>query len=147
MSDIERRIQALEDIEAIKKLKGKYIRCLDKNLWDEMGECFAEDAEAHYGENLDFNNKQAILDFLKGTIGRDDFISSHECHVPEIEITGDTTARALWKMHDYLFIQPNSTMTGWAYYDEQYVKVDGQWKIKVIGYTRDFEEWVMKKAA
>jgi len=53
----------------------------------------------------------------------------------------------LWKMHDYLYIQPNSTMTGWAYYDEQYVKIDGRWQIKSIGYTRDFEEWVMKKPA
>ena len=38
-----------------------------------------------------------------------------------------------------------ATVTGWAYYDEQYVKVDGEWRIKVIGYTRDFEEWVIKK--
>ena len=147
MSELEHRIQALEDMEAIKKLKAKYIRCVDRNLWDELEECFTEDAEAHYGENLDFQGREAIMNFLKGTIGQDAFISSHECHLPEIEITGPTTAKARWKMHDYLIIQPNSTMTGWAYYDEDMVKVNGEWKIKAIGYTRDFEEWNMKKPA
>ena len=142
---LERRIQILEDIEAIKKLKGKYIRCVDKKLWKELETCFVEDAEAHYGENLDFQSRKAILDFLKGSLGQDIFISSHECHLPEIDITSDTTAKAKWQLHDYLIIQPNSTMTGWAYYDEEYVKAEGEWKIKVIGYTRGFEEWVMKK--
>lgn len=143
--ELEERIQILEDIEAIKKLKGKYIRCVDRKLWTELETCFVENAEAHYGENLDFQGRKAILDFLKGTIGQDAFLSSHECHLPEIEITSDATAKATWKLHDYLIIQPNSTMTGWAYYDEEYAKVDGEWKIRVIGYKRDFEEWVMKK--
>jgi hypothetical protein len=145
LSNLERRVQVLEDIEAIKQLKAKYLRCVDRNLWGELEECFVEDAEAHYGENLDFEGRKAILDFLKGTIGQESFICSHECHLPEIEVTGDTTARATWKLHDYLIIQPNSTMTGWAYYDEECVKVNGVWKIKVIGYRRDFEEWDMKK--
>ena len=146
-SELGKRIQALEDIEALKQLKAKYIRCVDLNLWDELAEVFTEDVEAHYGENLDFQGRQALLDFLKGTIGLDNFISSHECHLPEIELSGETTAHARWKMHDYLIIQPNSTMTGWAYYDEDCVKVNGEWKIKVIGYTRHFEEWNMKKPA
>ena len=49
MSDLaalEKRIQALEDIEAIKRLKYKYWRCLDTKSWDEMEECFVDDATA-----------------------------------------------------------------------------------------------------
>ena len=43
LRDLEARIRALEDIEAIKRLKHKYFRCIDKGLWDEIGNCFAED--------------------------------------------------------------------------------------------------------
>ena len=47
--DLESRLAALEDIEAIKKLKARYLRCVDNRLWDEMNECFAEDVVADYG--------------------------------------------------------------------------------------------------
>ena len=43
-SELERRIQALEDVEAIKRLKHRYWRCLDLKLWDELAGCFAPDA-------------------------------------------------------------------------------------------------------
>ena len=38
----------LEALEAIKRLKYRYLRCLDQKLWDEIGECFTEDATAAY---------------------------------------------------------------------------------------------------
>jgi len=145
LTELEKRIRVLEDIEAIKNLKGKYLRCLDLNLWNEMEECFVEDAVADYGENMHFEGRNAILEFLKGSLGQDIFITSHECHTPEIEIVSDTEARGIWKLHDYVVIQPNSTMTGWAHYNEEYVKEKGLWKIKYASYTRSFEEWVMKK--
>lgn len=33
-AELEARIQALEDLEAIKRLKYKYLRCLDTKQWD-----------------------------------------------------------------------------------------------------------------
>ena len=36
----------LLDIEAIKRVKYAYLRCLDQKLWDEMADVFTEDAEA-----------------------------------------------------------------------------------------------------
>ena len=140
LADLEKRIQALEDIEAIKRLKGKYIRCVDRKLWQELEECFTGDAEAHYGENMDYLGRDAILGFLRGSLVEGVIISSHECHTPEIELTGDGTARGVWKFHDYIVLQQTPIMNGWAYYDDEYVKVGGEWKIKVVSYTRDFQE-------
>ena len=37
------------ELEAIKRLKYRYIRCLDQKLWDELEECFIPDAVASYG--------------------------------------------------------------------------------------------------
>ena len=54
-NDLEARMKALEqkaavaeDIESIKRLKHKYFRCLDSKLWDEMAQCFTEDATTSY---------------------------------------------------------------------------------------------------
>ena len=33
LQDLESRIKALEDLEAIKRLKARYFRCLDRQLW------------------------------------------------------------------------------------------------------------------
>lgn len=38
----------LEELEAIKRLKYKYLRCIDCKLWDELREVFADDAVAAY---------------------------------------------------------------------------------------------------
>ncbi len=67
---LERELQVLKDIEAIKQLKGKYFRCLDSKLWDEMAECFTEDATTSYsGGKLSFKGRDAIIKFFK--LGRD----------------------------------------------------------------------------
>ncbi|MEA1958998.1 MAG: nuclear transport factor 2 family protein [Chloroflexota bacterium] len=142
MKELEKRVQELEDIEAIKRLKGKYIRCVDRKLWQGLEECFVEDAEAHYGDNMDYIGRNAILDFLKGSLVEGVITSSHECHTPEIEITGDGTARGIWKFHDYIVLQQKPIMAGWAYYDDVYIKVNGKWKIKVVSYTRDYQETI-----
>jgi len=138
--ELEKRVQALEDIEAIKRLKGKYIRCVDRKLWQELEECFVADAEAHYGENNDYTGRDAILGFLKGGLVEGVVKSAHECHTPEIELTGEATARGIWKFHDYIVIKGKPFLNGWAYYDDRYVKVNGEWKIKNVTYTREHEE-------
>jgi bile-acid 7alpha-dehydratase len=138
--ELELRISILEDIEAIKKLKGKYIRCVDRKLWDELEECFVEDAEAHYGENNDYIGRNSIIGFLKDCLKEGVITSSHECHTPEIEVNTDGTARGVWKFHDYIVINQKPFLNGWAYYEDEYIKVEGMWKIKTVSYTRDYQE-------
>jgi len=140
LADMEKRIGVLEDIEAIKKLKAKYWRCIDKKLWGELEECFVEDAVADYGKNLNFQGRKAIIRFLKDNLGSDSVITIHQGHNPEIEITGDNTARGIWALHDYLVFQPNVTINGWGHYQDEYVKENGEWKKKSIKETRLREE-------
>ena len=35
-------------IEEIKRLKYKYVRCLDQKRWDDIAECFVPDAVASF---------------------------------------------------------------------------------------------------
>ena len=59
LGEIEARVRKLEDIEAIKKLKAKYWRCVDRKLWGEMTEVFTEEATADYGPDIKLRGRQA----------------------------------------------------------------------------------------
>jgi bile-acid 7alpha-dehydratase len=146
LTDLEKRIRVMEDIEAIKKLKAKYFRCVDKKLWEEMEEVWVEDAVADYGMGIELlQGRKAIMEFLKKNLDRDSMISVHQGHNPEIEITSDTTARGVWVLNDRLIIQTIATLNGWRYYEDEYVKVNGEWKKKSTKITNILEEWTQTK--
>jgi len=145
LADLEARVRVLEDTEAIKKLKAKYWRCVDKKLWDELADCFAEDAAADYGPDIKLKGRKTIIQFLKDSLGRESVITAHEGHNAEIEITSETTAKGIWPLHDYVVIQPNTRLNGWGHYEDEYVKENGQWKKKSTKITRIIEEWMLSK--
>jgi len=142
---LERRIRALEDLEAIKRLKYRYFRCLDLKLWDEMAGCFAPDATVDYGGGrYRFDGVDAIIRFLRESLARETgALGYHHGHHPELELTGDTTARGVWALDNYLFNAARKRgVRIAAYYRDEYVKQDGEWRIAHTGYTYVFhEEW------
>ena len=135
-------IEDLIEIEAIKRLKYRYMRCLDQKLWDEMASCFTEDAVALYsGGKYRYEGRDAILEFLSRSMGADTFHSSHRVHQPEIDVTSPTNAMGTWAMDDVVVMTDwNLTVRGAAFYTDEYVKVDGEWKIARTGYKRTYEE-------
>jgi hypothetical protein len=140
-ADTRAAMQRLEDLAAIKRLKYKYLRCVDCKLLEGLGECFTEDATTSYeGGKLSQAGREAILRFF----GSDDFrrtVTMHHVHHPEIEITGAGTARATWSLEDYVIdTRANWTLHGGALYEDEYVRVNGEWKIKHTGFKRIFKE-------
>jgi hypothetical protein len=134
--------QDLVEHEALKRLKYKYLRCLDQKLWDEMVECFTPDAVAAYsGGKYSYEGRDAILAFLKKSMGAETFLSSHRCHHPEIELTGPDTATAVWALEDVVIEEKwGITIRGAAFYRDEYVKQGGEWRIRRTGYKRTYEE-------
>jgi hypothetical protein len=131
------------DLEAIKRLKHKYMRCLDRKLWDELRDLFVPDATAAYSSGkYAFTGRDAILEFLTRSMGSPRFLSSHCVHQPEIELTSPTTAKAHWALEDTVHIlDAGLTIRGAALYEDSYVKgADGQWRIQHTGYSRTWEE-------
>ncbi len=142
---LEARIQALEDVEAIKRLKYRYWRCLDLKRWDEMATCFTADASVAFsGGRYRFTGRDRILRFFEESLGPASGSSGiHHGHHPEIELTGPTAAHGTWALYNYLFNpgQKRCVRIG-AYYDDRYVKENGVWRIAYTGYTPIFhEEW------
>jgi hypothetical protein len=132
----------LVEIEAIKRLKYAYARCLDQKLWDEIAGCFTEGAVAAYsGGGYTFEGREAIVDFLRRAMGAETFHSSHKMHNPEIDLTGPDTATGIWALDDIVIdMQWNITIRGASFYEDDYVKRDGCWMIERTSYKRVFEE-------
>ncbi|NQT73589.1 MAG: nuclear transport factor 2 family protein [Chloroflexi bacterium] len=134
--------QSLQDIESIKALKHKYFRCLDSKLWDDLAECFAEDAVTSFTDGaFQLQGRKSIIQFLRAGLGRETFFGIHHGHHPEIEIQNTNSATGIWSARFYMIDTQGSTgmHSGAIYYDE-YVKVDGEWKISSTGYQSIFEE-------
>ena len=132
----------LHEIEAIKRLKYRYFRCLDLKRWDELTECFVEDATSAYGDGkFAFDSRKGIMQFLVDALGRPTIITAHHGHHPEIDLTGPTTAAGIWALEDTVIdVQHGVTIRGAGFYSDAYVKVHGAWKLKSTGYQRTFEE-------
>jgi uncharacterized protein (TIGR02246 family) len=132
----------LLDLEAIQRVKYAYIRCVDTKDWEEMGTLLTEDAVATYASGKHtFEGRTAILEFLSGSLGDPKMLSSHRVQQPEITLHGDGTATALWALDDtVIMLDAGFTLRGSAYYTDEMVKVDGEWKIRATGYRRLYEE-------
>jgi uncharacterized protein (TIGR02246 family) len=134
--------EELCEIEAIKRVKYRYLRGLDQKRWDEVASCFTEDATAAYsGGEYSFDGRAAILEFLERTMGAETFLSSHRCHHPEIDLTGPATATGTWALEDVVVeTQWDITIRGAAFYTDEYVKQEGEWRIQRTAYKRTYEE-------
>ena len=128
----------LVDIEEIKQLKARYFRFMDMKQWDAWADVFTEDChllvEGSPGVNqTDITGRDKIVAFVSKVL-RDE-ITTHHGHMPEIEITGPDTARAIWAMYDYL-TGPIS-LKGYGHYHETYRRgADGRWRIATLDLRR-----------
>jgi len=128
LAELEARIRVLEDIEAIKKLKHMYWNSVDNLLWDEVVDCFSEDGVIDYEPDIKMEGKKDIAAHIKEKLH--EHIGVHQGHHPVIQITTDTTATGRWQLYVYAyqdFIKMGIRLGG--YYDDEYVKEDGEWKI------------------
>ena len=142
-TDLEARITALEDIEAITKLKSKYWRCVDGKLWDELSECFSEDATTDYGPTKRVKGRKAIIDFFRerSTVGRPSIIGVHHGHNPEIELNAGNSAKGTWQLFHYTIdTQTNTGRRHAGSYSDEYVKEKSGWKIKSTQTINIFRE-------
>ena len=132
----------LLEIEKIKRLKYKYFRALDTNNWPLLAECLSEDCAARYDSGkYSYDSRQAILDFLSEFMDGPKRLTLHQGHHPEIDILNETDATGIWYLQDLVInLDDNTTLRGAGFYEDRYVKMEGQWLIKYTGYERTYEE-------
>jgi len=121
----------MDDIEEIKKLKARYFRSLDSKDWETYAGVFAEDCVVDLrragGER--YEGRERFATYARSlTLVQ----SVHHGHMPEIDLTGETTATGVWVLEDYNFWEDGTQNHGWGHYLETYEKQDGRWYIKTM---------------
>jgi len=131
-----------DDIASICQLKYQYFRHLDLKEYDQLGELLTEDCVARYDDgNLTFEGRAAIVEFLTSAMGNNSLISKHHGHHPEITLSGSDSAHGVWYLEDSVIIPgADLEISGTAFYEDTYRRVDGLWRIAETGYARVFEE-------
>ena len=119
------RLAAIEDIKA---LRARFARCMDTKQWVAMHDTISNDCV--------FDARmEGVVDDL--WIGAEDIVANirrnletavsvHHAHMPEIEITSPTTARALWSFN-------NRGALG--HYQDEYALGDDGWRISAMTMT------------
>lgn len=134
VEELEARIKNLEDIEAIRRLKGKFAYFADTKNLQEFMKLVADDAVWEFGPLGRYEGKEEILRFSRDvTLDTYSFMLHHFYNV-SIDVKGDT-ATGIW-----YFLVPATNRkeerAEWlgGMYKETYIRVNGEWKFKeVIG--------------
>jgi hypothetical protein len=125
-------LQQLLDVEAIKRLKARYFRLMDLKQWDDWGMVFASDCvmEVPEADIVNHGRQEIVANVSGALVGAR---TCHHGHMPEIEITGDGSARGIWAMFDYVeWAEQDGTrvgLQGYGHYREEYRREDGEWRI------------------
>ncbi len=126
----------MDDIEAIKQLKGRYFRTMDTKDWEGFRGVFSDDVSIDTtdsgGEVVEGADK--FIAFVRQSL--DEAITVHHGHTPEIEIHSPTTASGVWAMEDRLRWPNGTELQGYGHYIETYEKTGGTWRIKTSKLTR-----------
>lgn len=130
-AELARRVQALEDIEAIRGLKARYLFCCDRKDPKGMRACFADGpVDIDYGVVGRFDTADALVKVFVEIGCHDHMVEMHHGVNPQIEILGAGRARGTWGLHYFLINTKDRTLTQLAgYYNDEYGKTGGQWKI------------------
>jgi len=126
----------LEELEAIKQLKARYFRTMDTKDWKGMRQVFTDDVvvdTTSSGGGV-VEGADAFLAFLEPVLS--EVVTVHHGHMPEIELTSDTTAKGVWAMQDILEWPDGRMMYGYGHYHETYEKHGDAWLIKSTTLTR-----------
>lgn len=136
--DLERRIQRLEDIEAIKVLKARYADACDRNYdVDTLASLFAEDAIWDGGLFGVHEGREAIRTFFEG-VPSDIPFAMHYMMNPIIEVDGDEATGNWYLFQTCTFAEGNQAIFGAGRYDERYRRIDGDWKFSRLTLTSIF---------
>jgi SnoaL-like domain len=152
-SELVKRIRVLEDIESIKKLKALYCYLADEGIagdvgrYDELVSHFTDDGWVDFEGFGIHKGKEALGKFFKELVHSLWSYAAHMVMNPIIEVDGDN-ANGKWFAHVACTTrESNRAVWVQGIYDEEYVKVVGEWKWKYIKFTPDFftpfdEGWV-----
>ncbi len=134
---LQDRLQQLEDLEEIKRLRGLYARCVDTKDWDTWKKkVLTEDYRLESQGGVHQGRDQVVSSVSKSLDGA---TTAHHCHTPEIVFTGADTAKGIWAMQDHVSLPGNGQpikFRGAGHYHDEYVRTSEGWRVRSTVQTR-----------
>ena len=138
----------LQEIEAIKRVKYRYLRALDTKHWNDFADTLTEDIVGDYGSSaggssagkpLHFTNRADLVEFMRTAMPAG-VITEHRVSHPEITLDDSGEAEGTWYLQDRVIVPEHDFMLyGAAFYSDRYRRTADGWKICATGYQRTYE--------
>ena len=130
MAELERRLTRMEDIEAIKQLKARYCDiCDDDHNPAKITTLFVEDGIWEAGGFGKAQGHEGIRELFQG-FQKMISVSQHMVVNPLIEVNGNTAKGTWYFLGPFTFRKNNEAKWQAVKYEDDYVKVNGEWKYK-----------------
>ena len=121
--------RTLADVEAIRRVKARYLRAVDDKDWDRLIDVFADDARLEATRGVT-EGAHAIAARLRANL--DGLVTVHRVHQDEIDVTGDE-AVAVFAMDD-IVIHPSPSdarvgIHGHGRYHDRFIRTPDGWRL------------------
>lgn len=133
----------MQAVEAIRRLKARYFRAVDTKDWDGLVRVFTDEVTidvAGSGGPATTSAAAFVERVMRSLAGA---VTVHHGHMPEIDLTSETTATGIWAMEDKIWWPEGSPVRflhGYGHYHETYVLLDSGWHIATMQLTRLHQE-------
>jgi len=124
---LSERIQRLEDIEEIRRLRNMYHYFINENCPARFREIYTSDATLQFGDKMTWVGIDAIEAGFRAMPGRTSLIKQFN-HNHQIDIAGDVASAFSYFEARYATADKQSLMVA-GRYDENYLRVSDGWRI------------------
>ncbi len=132
---LEAKVQQLTDAEEIRRLRFRYHECVNETKLAEIPDLFTDDGDLDFGYLGKAHGKAELKKFFDALPKLLSFVKQF-IHNHDIDLQGSTG-------HGLSYLEARTVSKGESYmvaarYDDEYVKVNEQWKFKKMSLTPYF---------
>jgi hypothetical protein len=142
LNELEERVRKTEAVQAITNIQALYSFHIDAAKIDDLLDLFADEFEWNVGFKGDmttWTSKEELSQFLKKSCEATPMMR-HQPITPYIEVNGDKATGAFYLTGMITSITTDGKQARWVQgrYDNEYVCVDGKWKISRLQFVHNF---------
>ena len=138
IAQLSAEVDSLEGARAVRKLQRAYGYYVDRGLWDEAADLFADDGTVEIGQDGVYAGKARIKEYLKRLGGGPDGLVygqlyEHAQLQPEVDVAADgLTAKGRWRELQMTGHFGKDAFWGDGIEENTYSREGGVWKIKSL---------------
>lgn len=128
---VENRLQQLEDTNAIRELKYRYLNACDEKQPKQVVECFASGAiDINFGHIGQFNNREDFIALYTEMACHDNIVDMHHAQNPIITLIDNNYAKAkICLRFQSINTEEKTKLHMGGHYLDEFQKQDNEWLI------------------